>query len=371
MSPFPAAMPFMNDVVVNGDYAYVATTDVVNGSGLLVFDVSDRTDPYVVSLGLQAALAGSTRIVRQGANVYGSTADGISSLDIADPLNVFEQDSLAAVWTAKANTMKIDADASYAYVFTIDAGLRIFDTADPTNLVEVTGHGFDPASPGWTTHITYGCSDLYPLGGGGDVACCRFGNWIANPCHAEYPSYSTPLTYYYSGGLYGKVTDSAVYITDGPIWKLTGNPVAGYTTSVIWGCTAGPGGSGQIASFDISGSSIHAHSQLQSGDPYHYQILTGTNQMTHNAIMTNGSPSLNNTQATLHTDGNFYVLRNGGISIMVQGGAEIYSWTVPTTGFALVGNYAYILYYQIGNHRLEIYDISTPTSPVLVGTGRY
>jgi len=365
----------MNDVVVDGDYVYIATTDVVNGSGLMVFDASDKTDPYVVSFGLQAALAGSTRIVKQGDNIYGSTSDGISSLDVSDPLNVFEQDELNAVWAARANTMKIDADSNYAYVFTVDAGLRIFDIADPTDLVEVTGHGFDPASAAWPAwipdEITTVCSSLYPLGGGGDVACCNWGNWLNSPCDVEYPAYGTPINFHYSGGLYGRVDSGDVYLTDGPLYKLTGDPITGYTASVIWGCTGGPGGSGQIASFDISGSNIHAHSILQSGDPYHYQILYGTNQMSHNAIMTQGSPALNFTQSTLHSDGNFYVLRNSGISIMVQGGAELYSWTIPTRGFALVGDYAYILYYQLGNHRLEIYNISTPTLPVLVGTGRY
>ena len=354
---------------MDGNFAYVACQSS-HGHGILVFDVLDKTNPTAVQYAYSSAASAITRLGIYGNALYGANMTGVASFNINTPALTFEQDDLA-LWPNTIHIPGIGTDSDYLYINSDSTGLRTIDISDPTDLAEVIGHGFEITSFNDVTQHRQHCSADYPLGGGGDVTCCLWGNWLNNPCHAEYPNYYGIGGYWftYSGGNYLKVGASGIYLDNGnSLWYLTGSPTTAYTIGKIWGCSRGPDDGGRIESFDLDGSTPHAHSSGQFPNPYNYQVLTDPNLISHNIALTSGDQNLDFGKAQI--SGSYvYFLRKNGISICALSGAEVYNWTIASRGFFVVGNYIFICVYQPGNHRLEIYDISTPAVPVLVGTG--
>ncbi len=107
-------------VAVQGSYAYCATS-----GGMLVFDVSDPTDPTIVGSCDADGWAGDVAV--SGSYAY-LGAQELSVIDISDPTDPRQ---VAAITDDGASTGGIELSGDYAYLARDVAGLTITDISNP------------------------------------------------------------------------------------------------------------------------------------------------------------------------------------------------------------------------------------------------
>ena len=128
----------VEDVIINGLYAYVAVGD----SGLLIFDISNPEDPKeVCSFNTDGPTLG---IVINGSYAYVANGRiGLCIMDISDPVNPTE----IGLFDAYGGVCDVAVNGSYAYVAAGSDGLRVIDITNP-------------AVPKETDYVTTGSSAL-------------------------------------------------------------------------------------------------------------------------------------------------------------------------------------------------------------------
>ena len=143
----------VEDVVVNGAYAYVAAS----GAGLRVMDISNPAAPVEIGAFEEAYavaldLAGDTIYLAGG---------GLYAVDVSTPASPTEMDH----YTVSGCCRDVDVSGSYAYVASMNSGLRVLDISNPHSLTEVghygsTGNAYTVSAAG---DIAYLGSSNYPL----------------------------------------------------------------------------------------------------------------------------------------------------------------------------------------------------------------
>lgn len=119
---FDFLLPYVYDIFVEGDFAYVSYSD-----GLFIVNISDPSDPTPIRIktldhGLGVHIEGNYAYVAAGES-------GLAVVDISDPINpgsVYYED--ISGW---ANDVYVEGD--YAYIAADTFGLAIIDISNPTN----------------------------------------------------------------------------------------------------------------------------------------------------------------------------------------------------------------------------------------------
>ncbi|MBD3163477.1 MAG: T9SS type A sorting domain-containing protein [Candidatus Eisenbacteria bacterium] len=158
---YPDVYSIAWQIEVAGDYAYVANS----ANGLTVLDVTDLSDPqHVASTG---SLAETRDVAHQDGLAYvADWTGGLRIFDVADPAQPDEIGTVGGL-----NAWRVLVRGSYVYL--IDAGvnqrddLRIFDVADPTAPQEVGSLQFQVDGVMWEMAL-YG-DYLYVAGDDGGV----------------------------------------------------------------------------------------------------------------------------------------------------------------------------------------------------------
>jgi len=124
---------YTRDVAVQNNYAYVC-----DGSLMLVFDVSDLTQPRHIST-LQPRPSDwpqgrdnprARRVVVRGNYAYlASRGAGLSIVNITNPANPF----IVGRADVDGDTIQLCVSANYAYLAALDGGVQIVSIADPIN----------------------------------------------------------------------------------------------------------------------------------------------------------------------------------------------------------------------------------------------
>ncbi|HEY53525.1 MAG TPA: PKD domain-containing protein [Caldilineae bacterium] len=119
----------VEDIVLNGDYAYLA-----NGydGGLRIIDISDPRHPTEVG-------SFQTHLTVRGVQVVDSTAyivdsEGLHILDVSDPTSPVELGSYLTGW----RTYNVDVVGTTVFMVDKANYLRIVDATDPANPFEIT-----------------------------------------------------------------------------------------------------------------------------------------------------------------------------------------------------------------------------------------
>ncbi len=113
---------FGNDVVVDGDFAYVAA----GAAGLVVVDVFDRSAPMVVGSVATPGNANSVSVL--GTTVY--LADGVEGLQIIDVTDPQIPTILNSVDTP-GQALGVSAEGTLAFIADENPGMHVIDAADP------------------------------------------------------------------------------------------------------------------------------------------------------------------------------------------------------------------------------------------------
>lgn len=123
---------FPQEIAVQGNYAYVP-----DGSGMLVFDISDVTQPRKVGWVSLRSPTGATRarqVVVRGNYAYVATHDeGMAIVDISNPTSPV----VVGRADVPGNTFYLAISGDYAYLAARDGGLQIVFVANPTAPVRV------------------------------------------------------------------------------------------------------------------------------------------------------------------------------------------------------------------------------------------
>jgi len=116
------------DVVVSGDYAYIASSSY---GKLKIVNISDPGNPYEVgSCDIGEETSG---VVLSGDYAYmAHPYAGVSVIDISDPSNL----ALTGFCEMPHYTSRIEVSGNFAYVGTREKGLRIIDVSDLSNPYE-------------------------------------------------------------------------------------------------------------------------------------------------------------------------------------------------------------------------------------------
>ena len=121
---------FVNDVAISGSYAYTGS------NGFRVLDISDSTHPVEVGF---ADIDGSLVEVADNSVVvyspYSMTANNtFHTINVSDPTNPVSSDS----YTCPAMTWDLVVRDNLAFVACWWDGVRIFNIADPTNIIQLS-----------------------------------------------------------------------------------------------------------------------------------------------------------------------------------------------------------------------------------------
>jgi hypothetical protein len=124
----------------NKPYAYIAAKD----GGLLIFDISDTTNPFVID-SLPIALFNSLHVMdvtQEGdflflalGNFFGSNLQqpGMAIIDVSNPLNAIILDTYIWPTTIKGSSIVI-VENDFAYLGAMTNGLMIFDISNKSNI---------------------------------------------------------------------------------------------------------------------------------------------------------------------------------------------------------------------------------------------
>jgi len=119
--------PVVSDVFIEGDFAYVSSSDGLYG--LCIVNISNPSDPIWTGtknldqgVGLGVHIEGNYAYVAAGGS-------GLAVIDITDPINpgsIYYEDT-----SGRANDVYIEGD--YAYIADDTSGLAVIDISNPTN----------------------------------------------------------------------------------------------------------------------------------------------------------------------------------------------------------------------------------------------
>ena len=165
-----------HDVVVNGDYAYVAS---YNGDALVIINISDPANPTLVSTLTDTGhspfdrLDGAHDILYANGYVFITKMIdqyGIVSVDVSDPENPVIADCLIDnTHLTSCHALVMSADKNYLYVgaYASASYFNIIDISDPTNMSIVSSLynvGFDHLRGGVEVgNYVYMCAKLSNL----------------------------------------------------------------------------------------------------------------------------------------------------------------------------------------------------------------
>lgn len=137
----PQLLGFVQDVRIDGDYAYVAAS----GAGLYVVDISTPSDPAIVGFCSTPGEAYGIEIAAGHAYV----ADGAAGLLVVDISESAHPKVVGHVDTP-GTARDVSTSGSHVYVADGYEGLRVIDVSDPTNPSSVGAC----QTPGWGLRVT-------------------------------------------------------------------------------------------------------------------------------------------------------------------------------------------------------------------------
>jgi hypothetical protein len=121
-----------HDVVVNGDYAYIADSY----SGLRVVDISDPTDPQEVGFFDPGGSTAGNGVFFSAPYVYLADGMGVLILDVTDPMAPLEIGFYDSIGFA----VKVQISDEYAYVAGREGGLNIAELSNPADPLHIANY---------------------------------------------------------------------------------------------------------------------------------------------------------------------------------------------------------------------------------------
>ena len=116
-------------LVVDGNYLYVA-----DGNDMCVVDVSNPTSPAIVGECSSGGWAlGITKVGNYAYVANYSLASGLVVINVSDPANPVRVGSCNTPWYASG----VSVSGDYAYVAIQDSGMSVIDVSDPTDPFQV------------------------------------------------------------------------------------------------------------------------------------------------------------------------------------------------------------------------------------------
>ena len=117
-------------VFISGNYLYVADSN----AGLLILDVTDKTNPTLVdsiyyNAGVYSWQSDYDKVIVSGNYAYVTAYKYFYVFDVSDPSDIIHH----GTFTCSSNCYEFDLDGNYVYIANTSAGLRILDISDPSN----------------------------------------------------------------------------------------------------------------------------------------------------------------------------------------------------------------------------------------------
>lgn len=349
-----------NDVIVDGNYLYAAFEDVVDGGGVVAFDITDPTNPVRAGyLNLTATQADAPKRVRQNGNwLYTSDRHGIRTVDVTDNLNMLLGQELVIIAAPASigGVPTVAINGTDLYHQGQNLGLRKYDATDPTalTLLDILVHG--------TVH--------WDLDVGGSPPECSYPAW-----YAEFAGHGDAFQ-----------TDECVVVdgtyvyaaSDNTIWVMThagSFPTAGVAGNLIacHTCQVGPGGVRTMLAHAGDGGIVMSYGTTNGPNPTYGYLASAPDPVLSSQPVANANVGALaapvNGYSKFETDGNEgYIVGRPGLVILTQATGAILNTIVGTyRGHVVSGNYLFAAKEAFPSV-VDIYDISTPVSPVLVGT---
>jgi hypothetical protein len=361
---FPPDPPAITDCVKVGDYLYMTAQHNTFGHGILVMDVSDPANPvretYLITQASPTGLNYPGKIILDpdGRDYLFHTRMytlGLNSIDISTPGDPSVADTVAIAGTDNHHS-DLAGYGDRLYMAVRGDGLRIIDTSDPLNLSVLAGHNFYGREWWHDIHVGGGPGDFHHI-------------WDQPVQHS----------YWQQGTSYIDVNVDYIVTGTRRLWVLdrTDNPER-FNLSIDCYISR-PNNSGFVNSFVLDGNTAHIH--VGSTSPYpdysYMQATIGSNTASpNNCAMTAGLRRDTWYHKSQLSNGHFYNLSGTllvhSVKIIEVGTPiEVYAFADQTRCFHVEGDYLYYPHYDSGNHHLDIYDITTPSAPVLIGTGTY
>jgi len=153
---------YPHGVDVSGDYAFIITSGLYQGSHMSVFDISNLTTPRPVS-NYDWLSNPSDIIVQDGYAYLAGGIDGLIILNVTDPANP----TLAGQYETGGESYGLCLAWPLAYMADGPAGLKIIDVADPSNPTFEGGHAtvtwaHDVDVAGEYAYVAEGTYDILP-----------------------------------------------------------------------------------------------------------------------------------------------------------------------------------------------------------------
>ncbi len=219
------------DIVVNGDYAYVADSE----GGLRIVDVSDPTQPHEVgTYGTSGVYANGVAV--SNSTAYVTSGSGLQVVDVSDPAHPAEVG--AYYISGRGYTNDVVVSGGTAYVADRWGGLRVMDVSDSANPSEISsydmsGHAQDVFISGSTAYVatTEGLRVM-------DVSDS------ANP--SEVGAYDTPIW----------ISTEGVYVSGSTAYIVGSTNVPNYDGWLWVVDVSNPTNLSEISAYDTSGGSM-------------------------------------------------------------------------------------------------------------------
>lgn len=380
---FPLSVPEYIDAVKVGDFLYVTCRSDTYGHGVVVWDISTPASPTRHEY-LALTPAGTARYYIPGKIIEDPAGrdylfvgtkypeDGLTSLDIGVAGSPAVSDVIPHGMYPHSYTNYHADICGYderIYMCAAQVALRMYNTSDPENLVQIST-SFDTSYNIYDEHV---------------------GGPIGDEWHHDYdatlmtPAWSPPYLKYihvYSirgSYLHHRMTCNATYIViagaDGRVYWLDRSDAPTFNDITPGVKTPNDGSQGNVDNIKIVGNDVHVH-YIYYGvtyPDYTYQII-GKGKSAYPSVhsaFTNGYSS-DPQYAKMEIVGNYAYILNGVLNVSVLNtttGTEIYVYTDRCFSFHVSGNYLYLLINELaGDSYIDVYDISVPSVPVLVGT---
>lgn len=148
------------EVAVTSGYAYVATNDGSGNSPLVIIDISDSSNPFLV--GNYDTLGSVENLVISGSYAYiADGVDGLRILDISNPAHLTE----VGFYDTPDSALNVVLDGNYVYIAD-KSSLRVIDVSDKANPTEAGFFIFSTSA--WVDDLTMSNASLY-VGVGSDL----------------------------------------------------------------------------------------------------------------------------------------------------------------------------------------------------------